>query len=102
MGFFAWLKSWFQPLIRALWSMLKELISGGTELVLAQLRELAINAVMMVASDPKIITDEDKRKTAFEIIKGKAIERGLTTRDSLINFALELSLNYLKQTGRLP
>lgn len=81
--------------------MIKELISGGTELLLAQLRELAIEAVLMVALDPGVVTDEDKRKKAFDIIKGKAITRGLSVRDSLLNLALELAVSYLKQEGRL-
>ncbi len=101
MGFWKWLKDLFRPLIKELWAMIKEFISGGTELLLAQLQEIAITAVKMVASDPGLITDSDKRKRAFDIIKAKAIEQGLGVRDSLINFAIELAVNYLKQVGGL-
>lgn len=81
--------------------MIKELISGSTEVLLAQLRELAINAVQIVAADPGLITDRDKRKRAFDIIKTKAIEKGFTVRDHLINLSIEIALGYLKQIGKL-
>ena len=97
MGFWKWLKDLFRPLIKDLWAMIKELISGGTELLLAQLKEIAINAVRMVAEDPSLITDSDKRKRAFDTIKTKAIERGLTVKDHLINLSLELALAVIKK-----
>lgn len=101
MGFGTWIKNLFQPLIRALWKMVKEVISGSTELILAQLKDLALDAVQMVASDASIITSEDKRKKAFEIIKKNAIGKGLTIQSHLINVAIELALAYLKRLGRL-
>lgn len=101
MGFFSWVKNLFRPLVRELWVVLKKIISGGTEIALARLKELAIEAVLMVARDPSIIKDEDKRKKAFDVIKDKAAEKGIAVRDSLINLALEIAVSYLKDTGRL-
>ncbi len=94
-----WLKNIFQPLIRALWGFLKVIFKGALEIALAQLRELAIETVREIAMDTTLLTDEDKRKEGFERLKEKAMDRGIETRDSILNLALELSVSFCKKKG---
>ena len=98
---FDWFRRAFSPIVRALWQFLKELFSAATEVLMAELRVIAIESVLAVAGDPSIINDDKKRKAAFELVKNKAIESGLDAKDHLINLAIELALAHLKKSGRL-
>lgn len=62
------------------------------------LREIAIEAVTMVANDPDIVSNSDKRQKAFDTIKESLIEKGLNYRDSAINLSIEWAVAYLKES----
>ena len=89
----------FSSLLRKFWSFLKVIFRGAVELVLAQLREMAIEIVKDIAKNPSILTNEEKRKAAFERLKNDALDRGIAAKDSLINLAIELSVQFLKVRG---
>lgn len=94
-----WLSNLFNSLRRALWSFLKAIFQGAVELILSQLRELAIEIVKEIADDPTLLTDEEKRNAAFERLKSAALDKGIETRDSLISLAIELAVTYCKVKG---
>lgn len=97
MGFGITIKNLFSKLIKSFREFLKVIFSRSTELILAQLKDIAIKAVLKVQADPKVLTDEAKRKAAFKEIKKEAIERSLIVRDHLINVAIELAVAYIKK-----
>ena len=88
--------AWLKDLTNSLWSMLKEIISGSTEILLAQLKDIALEACLKVQNDPSLISDEAKRNKAFEEIVLKAKAKGLEVKDSIINLAIELAVSFLK------
>jgi len=97
MGLIAKIKAWFSPLLATFRDFLKAIFQGAVELTLAALKDLAIQVVSELQYDPSIITNEDKRKIAFERIKVLAKAKGISVKDSLINLAIELAVQYLKK-----
>ena len=94
---FAWLKRFFSPLIKAFWALLKAIFRAGTEVLMASLKNLAVEVVKEIAADHTLITNEDKRRKAFNRLKDKAIEEGLDAKDHLINLSIELALAAVKR-----
>lgn len=90
------IKRWFSALLRSLWGFLKQVFSGSLEIILAQLKDIAIQIVQEVENDHSIITDEAKRKEAFKRIKAYALTHGIEAKDSIINLIIELAVAYLK------
>jgi hypothetical protein len=62
----------------------------------AILAEIAMKTVQNVAVDPKILTNDDKRKEAFSMIKGELAQRGITMASSMIYAAIEAAVQKLK------
>lgn len=55
-----------------------------------------------VQADPSLIEDEDKRREVFRRIKEAAVKAGLdAVKDSIINMAIEIVFQALKNTGEL-
>lgn len=80
-----WLiKRFFKPFAKAM-----------LEVVVGALAETVIFAVQQVAKVENL-TDEEKRKQAFELIKHFAKQKGINVRDSAINLAIELAVQLLK------
>lgn len=96
MGLFAKIKAWFSPLIAKFRDFLKAIFQGAVEQALAALKDIAIQVVTEIQNDPKLITDEDKRKEAFKRIKEYSKGRGIQAGNSLVNLLIELSVAYLK------
>lgn len=65
---------------------------------------VALQVVADIAKDTSIVTDEDKRKAAFDKIvvdlKGKGIELGLQVTTSMINSAIEVAVQKLKNENK--
>ena len=81
-----WLvKRFFKPFAKAM-----------LQAVLGELAQVAIFAVQQLSS-VETLTDEEKRKKAFEIIKAEAKQRGKELKDSAINLAIELAVQLLKR-----
>ena len=92
--------AWLKDLINSLWSVIKEIISSSAEVLLAQIKDLAIETCSKIQNDPSLLTNEDKRNAAFKEIKRTAEIRGLKVRDSLINLAIEIAVNFIKARGQ--
>lgn len=88
----------FNSLVRALWGMLKQIFSGSVEMILAQIKDFTFKTVQEL--DTATLTNEEKRKKAFRKIKRYAKEEGIAIRDSLINLAIEIAVQYLKKGGK--
>ena len=92
---FDWLKRLFDGLIRNLWGFLKQVISGSVEIILAELKDVAIQVVGELNLEN--LKDEEKQREAFKRIKGYAITNGIEARDFIINLAIELAVAHLKK-----
>ena len=77
----------FRDLVTAAFPIAKQIIMG-------KLSEFASNAIKEL--DVVALTNEEKRKKAFDSIKQYAIKNGIETKDSLINALIELSVLRLK------
>ena len=64
--------------------------------VFPELLDIAISVVEEIQKEPEVLTNEKKRKLAFKRIKEKLKESEKEAKDSLINLAIELAVNYLK------
>jgi len=65
--------------------------------ILPVLIDLAKDAVMKVKEDPASITDEEKRKKAFEQIAKEAQAKGIQAGANLINLAIEMAVAATKK-----
>jgi len=65
------------------------------QVVVGELAEFVIYVVRLF-SHIDHLTDEEKRKKAFEAIKHEAKQRGLEIKDSAINLAIELAVQLIK------
>jgi len=82
-----WLvKRFFKPFAKA---MLQSL--------LGELADVAIYTVKQL-SNYETLSDEEKRKQAFEAIKTEALARGKQLKDSAINLAIELAVQIVKSS----
>lgn len=98
MGLFKWIKSfWHSDIVNDFKEFLAALFKGALEIALAALKDIAIQAVTQVAADPKILTNEDKRKEAAKIVAEYAKGRGIEAGDSVVNLAVELAVQYIKK-----
>jgi len=66
------------------------------QVLIAELKDFAINTVGTLQSTN--LSNEEKRRQAFEEIKAEAINRGKNLSDSLINVLIELALQYIKNS----
>jgi len=89
------IKEWFLGLILpALKQFFKAVFTKAKQEVISALQDIAVNAVMEAASTD--LSNEEKRKIAFDTIKKYAQIRGIETRDSIINLVLEMALQAVK------
>jgi len=68
--------------------------------VFPELLDIAISVVEEIQKEPEVLTNEKKRKLAFKRIKEKLKESEKEAKDSLINLAIELAVNYLKELSK--
>ncbi len=74
----------------------KPFANAMLQATLGELAEVAIVAVKEMAK-LETLTNEEKRKRAFEMIKAEAIARGKALKDSAINLAIELAVQLVKK-----
>lgn len=91
---FNWLKDLFNKALKFFRAFLKEVFNHSTEIVLAALKDIAVASVTKLANTD--LSNEEKRKAAFQEIKAYAIKEGIETRDSLINLLIECAVNAYK------
>jgi len=65
------------------------------QVIVGELAEFVIYVVQQLSTLDNL-TNEDKRKAAFEAIKQEAKRRKLEIRDSAINLAIELAVQLIK------
>jgi hypothetical protein len=89
-----WIKNMFNKLVVAFKAFLSAIFNQATTLILAKVQEIAKQVVAEV--NLLDLTDEEKRKAAFDKIKAIALSQGIEIKDSLINLAIELAVTYFK------
>lgn len=86
--------------LQLLWSDVWDIIAPFVRLFLTKsgqaLAEIALSAVVKVASDPSILTGEAKRNKAFNMILVELKARGITIATSVINTAIEVAVQKMK------
>jgi uncharacterized alkaline shock family protein YloU len=92
-----WIKAIFSALWKSFKEFMKQVFTQSLEIALAALKDIAIQAVKEV-DNFTTFTDQQKREMAFDKIKKYAVEKGLSVKDSIINLAIELAIQYLKNT----
>ena len=85
----------FNFAIRELWSFIKVAFAGAVELALAQIKDVAIVTVAELQNQD--MSNEDKRRIAFNRIKTYVTDKGLNIKDSLINLIIEIAVAYIKE-----
>ena len=89
------IKNLFNFAIRKLWKIIKSVVSSALEMFMAQLISFAkVTVKNLMNSD---LSNDEKRKEAFELIKERAICEDLGYKDSWINILIELALASVKK-----
>lgn len=91
---FSAVKRFFSAVLRSFWGVLKVVFAGATELILAQLKDVAIQTVSELESTD--LTNEQKRQEAFNRIVIYAKNKGIDAKASLINLIIEIALQFIK------
>lgn len=76
---------------------LLSLLRRGVYDTLDQILPIALEVVLQVARDPSLVTDEEKRRAAFESLKRRLAIVGISVSASLINLAIEMAIQRLKE-----
>lgn len=96
MGLGTWIKNLFNKVIRVFKAFLDEALPLATQYVMGQLQDIAMMAVKEM--DASTLSNEEKRKKAFESIKEYAIKNAIGgAKDSIINALIELALLRFKE-----
>jgi len=93
---FNWLKRLWSRMLRIFKSFIDVALPIVAQVLIAELKDFAINTVGTLQSTN--LSNEEKRRQAFEEIKAEAINRGKNLSDSLINVLIELALQYIKNS----
>lgn len=88
------IRRFFSALLRSLWKVIKRVVSGALERFLADFLEIAKDIVRDLINQD--LSNEDKRKEAFNQIKLRVIGKGKEYKDSYINILIELALAAVK------
>jgi len=89
-----WLEKLWNTMLRVFKAFIDAAIPAITQIIIAELKDYAINVVGTLENTD--LSNDEKRKEAFNQIKQEAINRGKDISDSLVNFLLELALQYIK------
>ena len=90
-----WIKAFFKGFINAFKAFIKAALPLAKQIIIAQLKDIASQAVEELQNTD--LTNEEKRKEAFNRIKSYAIATGIEAKSSLINTIIELALQQLKE-----
>jgi len=91
MSWWTTIVNWFNPKFKSLWSLIKKIISGAIEIMLDEMKAYALEIVAELAVTD--LTNEEKRKEAFNKIKARFPDY----KDSIINLIIELALQAFKR-----
>jgi len=85
-------------ILKGIYCELKEFIRTAIPQVVAviflDLKDFAIQIVTQLEFED--LTNEEKRKTAAQMIKEEAKKRGFELKDRIVNLLIELALNYIR------
>ena len=84
----------FNKLVQGFKSFLAEALPIAKQIIIAALKEIAIQAVTKAQNTD--LNDDEKRKQAFKEIKNYAKEKGIEAKDSIINLTLEMALQKIQ------
>jgi len=92
------IKSFFISIFNKLYKIakkfIKEAIGEITQIIIAQLKDIAIKVVEELENTD--LTNSEKREEAFKRIKQYAIDKGISTKSSVIYLVIELAVQYIK------
>lgn len=80
-----------------IWAFIRPLLREGFKQELAALLPIALDVVREIAADPSGWSNETKRAMAFSKILERAGAASLTVGAAVINLALELAVQNLKE-----
>jgi hypothetical protein len=92
----AWLKNLFNSLLRVFKQFIAIAIPTAQQILAAEFKDIAVAIVTELATTD--LTNEEKRKQAFERIKAKIVESGKEASDSFVNWLVETAYQYFKKT----
>jgi len=84
----------FNKFIKIFKKFIKDAFDVTSKIVIGKYKEFAIEVVKDLSL--QVLTNEEKRKKAFESIKEKAKKEGEELKESLINTLIELAVQYVK------
>jgi len=95
--------SWLAGIGRYLRSIILDMLDDAFKDFMDLMGPVIEGILRDIQNDPSIITDDDRRKAAYEKIKSAAKENGVTiVKDSLIYRAIEILIGALKNRGDMP
>ena len=94
---FNWIKSLFSKALRIARALIKAVFTAGFEILLAKLQDIATQSITTLATSN--LSNDEKRKAAFEDIKKAAIERAISINDREISLIIETVYNALRNEG---
>ena len=93
-----WFASLFNSFVRIFKAFVQEAFTLGEKIIVAQLKDFAIDVVKTLENSD--LTNTERRKQAFKEIKKRAKEMGYEVSNSLIYSIIELALRYVKNEVR--
>ncbi len=90
------IKLWFLGLLGDLGKFLKVLFKDALQKQLKLIMPIAMDAVKQVASDPSILSSNEKRDMAIGIIKDKILDGQREIGLSVIALAVEVAVQNIK------
>ncbi len=94
---FNWIRDLFLKVIRAVKPILLAVFTSAFQILLARLQNIATESITKLATTD--MSNEEKRKQAFQDIKSYAISKALSVNDRDINLIIETIYNSLKNQG---
>ncbi len=94
---FNWIRDLFLKVVKAVKPFLLSVFNSATQIAIAAIKDIALASVEKLAATD--LSNEEKRNQAFQEIKGYAITKGITVRDSLIFLVIEMAVNALKNAS---
>jgi len=96
MNLIQWFKNLFSKAIRAFKGLINAAIPLLRQIIIGQLAEFARDTVTELSVTN--LSNEEKRKQAFQRIKQFSITHGIVARDSIINVIIELAVLTIKNS----
>ena len=92
---FEWIKIFFSKFLKIFKVFVADAFSIASKIIIAEFKDVAISVVKDLTI--KDLTNEEKRKQAFDALKRAMLDKGKSVGDSLIYALIELALQYVKE-----